>query len=464
MSDRTQAYAEWLQANQDKKGTPEWDTVADAYKTLRLEQQQPFEFSAIETIKNVPESFKREVENIVAAITDPKATLTGLYNVGLGALQKADPTDFLGTDKEKYAEALGQFYVDRYGSKEKFLRTLQKDPVGVMGDASLFLTGGATLAPKASKISQLGKVGAAIEPINVATNIALTGGSKLLPKSLAPKLYESAAKFGTTIPSAQRERMVGTALKEELKLSQKGLDKATSKIDDLGNRMDTLIQNATDADVKVPAKEIFRFIDETKQSLGGPRIEAAKDLAEINKITKDFQKYLTKIKATELTPRQLQDFKTDAYKRIDFQKAPEKPSVAKEETYKAMSKAAKESIEQQIPDISAINLEYGRLKELLPSLERSVARIENRDILGIGGPVKAEGGRAIAGDIGAGIGTAQSILEMPKIKSNIALDIYKRQNQPLQSFIDNNTRNALIRQMLGQQGEIELNFPGLLQL
>ena len=99
----------------------------------------------------------------------------------------------------------------------------------------------------------------------------------------------------------------------------------------------------------------------------------------------------------------------------------------------------------------------------MPSLERSVARIENRDVLGIGGGVKAAGGRAIAGDVGAGIGTAQSIFELPKVKSNIALDIYRRQNQPLQSFIDNNTRNAFIRQFLGQQGEIELNSPGLLQ-
>lgn len=447
--------------NADKAGDTAAATAIAADIDRLIKAQKPFEFSAKETIKNVPASFKREVQNIAAAITDPKATLTGLYNVGVGAIQKADPTGFLGTDKEKYAEALGQFYVDRYGSKEKFLQTLQEDPVGVMGDASMFLTGGAMALPKVGKT--VGKVGAAIEPLNIATNTALTVGSGLLPKTVAPGLYKSAAKFGTTIPPKQRERMVETALKEQIKLSQKGLDKATSKIDDLGNRMDTLINNATEANVKVPASEIFRFINETKQSLGGPRIEAAKDLAEINKITKDFQKYLTKIKAKELTPRQLQDFKTDAYKRIDFQKAPEKPSVAKEETYKAMSRAAKESIEQQIPEISSINQEYGRLRELLPNLERSVARIEGRDVLGIGGGVKAAGGRAVAGDIGAGIGTAQSIFEMPKPKSNIALDIYRRQNQPFQSFIDNNTRNALIRQILGQQGEMELNFPGLLQ-
>lgn len=33
--DREKAYAEWLLTNQDKKGTPEWETVATAYKGLR---------------------------------------------------------------------------------------------------------------------------------------------------------------------------------------------------------------------------------------------------------------------------------------------------------------------------------------------------------------------------------------------------------------------------------------------
>lgn len=44
MSQQMQKYAEWLVANQNKKGTPEFDTVANAYKQLRgqpQQQQQP---------------------------------------------------------------------------------------------------------------------------------------------------------------------------------------------------------------------------------------------------------------------------------------------------------------------------------------------------------------------------------------------------------------------------------------
>lgn len=40
MSQQMQKYADWLVANQNKKGTPEFDTVANAYKQLRGQQQQ----------------------------------------------------------------------------------------------------------------------------------------------------------------------------------------------------------------------------------------------------------------------------------------------------------------------------------------------------------------------------------------------------------------------------------------
>ena len=35
MADRLSAYADWLVANQNKQGTPEFETVANSYKQLR---------------------------------------------------------------------------------------------------------------------------------------------------------------------------------------------------------------------------------------------------------------------------------------------------------------------------------------------------------------------------------------------------------------------------------------------
>ena len=114
--------------------------------------------------------------------------------------------------------------------------------------------------------------------------------------------------------------------------------------------------------------------------------------------------------------------------------------------------------------IGAVNTQYGSLRELQPNLQKAVGRIENRDILGIGSGVKAGAGAAIGGNLGAALGLGESILEMPKVKSNLALQLYKKQNQGLGMFLDNNARNALLRQALDQQFQLNGMYPeGLLK-
>ena len=41
MATRLDTYADWLMANQDKQGTPQFNTVAEAYKELRQQNQAP---------------------------------------------------------------------------------------------------------------------------------------------------------------------------------------------------------------------------------------------------------------------------------------------------------------------------------------------------------------------------------------------------------------------------------------
>jgi len=55
--------------------------------------------------------------------------------------------------KEKYADAMGQFFAERYGGEDEIKTTLATDPVGVLADFSTFLTGGAMLAAKAPMVA-----------------------------------------------------------------------------------------------------------------------------------------------------------------------------------------------------------------------------------------------------------------------------------------------------------------------
>jgi hypothetical protein len=463
-------YAQWIIKNQDKQGTPEFETIANAYQAAKQQEASKFQFSGKEALKNLPGSIVQEGKNVIGAITEPVQTLKGIGNLALGVAEKAVP----GTQShEKYADALGDYYSNKYGSKDAFLSELQNNPASILSDLSMVVTGGASGAAKLASLSKVGakavpvlekvaQVGTAIDPLNLAANTTMYGASKVIPKTVAPGLYESAAKFSTTLSPAERTRITETALKNQIPLSYEGLGMVQSKLTDLGDKMDTLITNATDQNIRIPATKVLDSLKDVKKQSGGFKIEAAQDIKEINNIEKQFKTYLKKNKITSVTPQQLQEFKADAYKRIDFGRAPEKPSVAKEEAYRAMAGSARESLEGFMPELRDINTQYGSLRELQPNLQRAVGRIENRDLMGLGATAKTGAGGALGGIPGAVIGFGQSLLDSPKVKGKAALELYKKQNQGLGMFLDNSARNTLARQLIEQQFELNNQYPGLL--
>lgn len=441
-----------------------------AKEIANMQSSSQFQFSGKELAKNIIPSVVKEGKNLIAAITEPIQTVKGLGNLALGALEKAIPE----TQKEEvYFDRFKDYYKQKYGSQEQLLQTLQNDPAEVLSDASMFVTGGATGAAKLAKVSQIGakaapalervaQVGTAIDPLNLGINTATYGVSKAIPKTVAPIMYESAAKWSTKLGPEERAAITETALKNQIPLSYEGLGKVQSKLGELGDKMDNLIINATDKNIKIPAAKVLESLKDVKKTSGGFKIEAAQDIKEINNIEKQFKTYLKQNKITSVTPQQLQDFKSDAYKRVDYKRAPEKPSIAKEEAYKAMAGSARESLEGFIPELRAINTQYGSLRELQPNLQKAVGRIENRDLMGLGATAKTGAGGALGGIPGALVGFSQSLLDNPKIKGRTALELYKKQNQGLGMFLDNSARNALARQLIEQQFELNSQYPGLL--
>jgi hypothetical protein len=452
-------YAQWIINNQNKKGTPEFETVSKAYQAAK-QQESSSGFSVKETIGNIPGSALEYGKNIVGAVLSPVQTVKGALDIGSGAMLNTIPgyEKFLlgvGADTpeelnrvKNIASGVGQYYKERFSNP---LQTIQRDPVGALGDVSALLTGGATILPKIG--AGAAKVGAAIEPLSVASNVAGYGVSKALPTTVPAKLYESAVKWPPgQVDITERARLTDTALREQLMPTYAGVGKTQSKISELGNTIDMLIDNATNTGVKIPSEAVFAYINDAKSKLGGPKIEAAKDLAEINKIEREFKSYLSKNKIKSFTPKQLDDFKSDVYKRVDYGRAPEKPSVAKEEVYKGMGRAAKETLQSEIPEIGGLNRQIGDLINLSPYLTRAASRIENRDLVGLSDAAKIGAG-GIAGDVGGlAVGAGTSILDFPKTKAAAGLSLSKKQRQGLGMFYDNSPRAALLRQLLQQSG------------
>ena len=259
---------------------------------VKLQQASSFKFSGTEAARNFFPDVYNEGKNIVGAITQPIETAKGLGNLAIGLVQKLTPEV---QDKEKYANALGDYFANKYGSKDAFLQTLQEHPASVLSDASMFLTGGATAAAKAASLSKIGakavpllektaQIGTAIDPINAALNTGMYGAAKVIPTTLAPKLYESAAKWSTKLAPEERAAITETALKNQIPLSYEGLGKVQSKLGELGNRMDNLITTATENNVKIPATTVLQNLKDVRQSLGGFKIEGSTDIKELNNI------------------------------------------------------------------------------------------------------------------------------------------------------------------------------------
>lgn len=472
-------YAKWIVENEDKKGTQEFDIVARAFqkakeKEVRLSSGEAWEeFSAERMAERAFPSLVENVQNLGNAILHPLQTGENVVRLASGAilnipgaeklaLATGESPESIALDKQKAAQ-FAEMMTNRYGGVDRALKTLENDPAGFVGDLSALLTGGAALIPKVGKVGRVAtsvsKVGAAIDPLNIATNVAQYGGSKVLPKSLPRTLYEKSVKWEPSTPIKERKSITETALKEQLLPTYTGVGRLQVAADQLRANIDNLIEDATNANVKIPAETVFKNIDDVRNSLGGFKVEAIDDVREINRIETKFRNYLKAKKITEVTPKELQEFKVNVTKKVNYGRKSELPSLAKEETYEAMGRGAREALETLDPNISPLNKRLSKLLELKPHLERSAARIENRDIMNLGFPIKAGAGSAIGGIEGAVAGGALSMIDWPAVKARSALDLYKKQNQGLGLFLDNSPQAALTRQLLQQQGRYGLLYP-----
>lgn len=147
----------------------------------------------------------RFARDVAQPFIHPVETAKSLKDLGLGILEKTGLKESAG--HEKYADAVGQFFVDRYGSIEKAKHTLETDPVGMAADVSMFLTGGGSAAARlpgiAGKIGEVTRTaGRVIDPLvgagKVAKGVGYAGSEVLgaLGSHTGGKPLQIAAKAG----------------------------------------------------------------------------------------------------------------------------------------------------------------------------------------------------------------------------------------------------------------------------
>jgi hypothetical protein len=434
---------------------------------LPIEPEQQ-DFSLGETIKNIPGSALQLGKDLVEPILHPIETAKSLQSLGQGLVEKAFLPDQTGKDNflgqtlhEEQVDAVGQFIKDRYGSVDAFKNTVQEDPVGVLADVAGLFSGGSALVPKAGKVGAIAKsvqaVGKAVDPLNISVSAvkSLAKAGKAIPQGVPEKLLESALKFRPSIKPAQRASMTKTALREGILPTTRGLQKITDKLDALDTSLTKIIDDATDRGVTIPKKAVFSELNKLRRDLGGVKLDARSDLGVINKMAKEMDLNLKRLKKDRLTPRDLQDLKTDAYKRINFDITQGSAGFAKNEARKAVARQAKGSLEGVDPNVQPLNRQMGDLLELNKELERVVTRLDNRNLISLDTAAKIGAGAATQTGVGTAAGVGASVFGNPRIKARTALMMENlRRNAETVEIINNKLPPVLARTLLEQAGRL----------
>ena len=151
------------------KGNPLVKLIEEEEEEKRIDNKiyRDAETSFYETLKiagqNLDDSLLEEAGNVVDMVTSPIETGKAILHVISGYLQKALPEEadsFLPEgwqNDELYAEAVNEFYKDRYGSWEGFKDNLAENPVSILADVYIakgILSGVTKVGGKIVKPSQ----------------------------------------------------------------------------------------------------------------------------------------------------------------------------------------------------------------------------------------------------------------------------------------------------------------------
>jgi hypothetical protein len=121
---------------------------------FQIPQQQISQSSYFDdVVSNTPQSIANLFTDAIYPFLNPVETAKSMKDLGVGVYSLM--TDG-GEPEEAVAEAIGEYFKERYGSVEAFQNSFRTDPAGVVSDVAGIVTGGALLAAKgASKTAKV---------------------------------------------------------------------------------------------------------------------------------------------------------------------------------------------------------------------------------------------------------------------------------------------------------------------
>ena len=423
-----------------------------------LSQQQD-NYTFVDALKDVPGNFipsmTYAVGDVVNAAMHPVDTGTAIAKTAAGYGQKLG---LPGNEYVPYADAMNQYFADRYGGWNNFKTTLGQDPFGVVSDASAALTGGAGVAKGIS--SGLGRVGAkaASEAVGKAGNAIMRGAKAFDPITIpglavesalgklspaAERWYQSALKLNSGFSNNSKarfspeevQRIIRAGLDTRTPITESGYLRTEQRIRDLSAPVNNAIDAADAAGLRLDPEQMAR---DALWSEAREEIRRGNDpLRDLTAFDNSVTNYLD-AHINENTHRAAQEGKKATYQQ--FQKRYQNNAAP---TASGSTDAAIELARQQrmglensidsaisngiIPDyfngktLREVNEDIGSNMALRDAMERSLLNSGKRDMADfLVGAAMATAAGPLAGGAAA---FGKQTLKSPGLKSNIGIKL-----------------------------------------
>ena len=336
----------------------------------------------LDTVSNIPSSALGVAKGIVETVTSPIETFRGLRSAYRGAIGNVLPDGFVtpyeGQERDKAtADAVGNFYSNRYGGLRNIADTIRQDPVGAAADLATgaFVASGALRASGATNsANKAAQVSQAVDPIYQTAKAA---------KTVIKPVYKSAVGKTTGLgPAVIAEQLKGsTEFKDAIRgvtSESQVVDKADDALSRIkqsrGDAYRSQLENLKNVNKEIPIDDVKNLADDwlnrynvTKESDGSLDFSrstvsgaSATEVEQVYNIVKDWGS-----RAKDTTPAMLDILK----RRLDDFYSTSRNSRA---MVAGLKKAVQSKIESQVPQYAQMTADYAKASELIKELEKAL--------------------------------------------------------------------------------------------
>ena len=327
-------YANWIVANETKKGTPEFDTVAKAYQEAKAE----------EAVKQEP-------------------TTTQLPNV--------KPQSSLAEKILPSTSPIAQKYAEAYKQMPQMLQ----DPYLGLSTSNIGKVGNAMFGVAEQAPGVLSKYASIItHPIENAGEALKGKAQTFMQSALKPTLKQS--------QTGRAQTAINTLLEQELPITKETVDTLKSNISNLNQDISSKIAGSTATVKKSDVLKPLNALYEERMVQTNPE----KDLNAIESARQEFLKYNKGEYNPNVIPVQLaQDLKQGTYRALSdkYGGIPNPAEAASIKAQKTLARGLREQIASEVPAVKDLNAQESKLLDTLGVTERRMFMTLNKDPFGL---------------------------------------------------------------------------------